>query len=173
LEPSDARQLAEEQLAALADVGALLDSSGFEHWLFGGWAVDFHVGSVTRAHRDIDLAVPMEDADAIHAALTAAGWRHDSSPDDDGGTGFEHRGVRLELTYVIIEKEGRVFVALRDHNALWSAVPLGDERLELHGVRARVIPLTLLRDGKSRPRDGPDEAVIDRNDFDALSRLAH
>jgi hypothetical protein len=27
------------------------------YWLFGGWAVDFHAGRVTRDHADIDLAV--------------------------------------------------------------------------------------------------------------------
>jgi len=38
-------------------------------------------------------------------------------------------------------------------------------------VRARVIPLTLLRAGKSSPRDDLDDAAKDRADFEALSRL--
>jgi hypothetical protein len=46
-----------QQLAALADVGERLGDGGFEYWLFGGWAVDFHLGTVTREHDDIDLAV--------------------------------------------------------------------------------------------------------------------
>jgi hypothetical protein len=36
-------------------------------------------------------------------------------------------------------------------------------------VRARTVPLALLRDGKSRPRDDHDDAAKDRADYDALS----
>ena len=56
-------QLADRQLAALAQVASLLDSNGFDHWLFGGWAVDFRVGAVTRSHDDVDLAVWADDRD--------------------------------------------------------------------------------------------------------------
>jgi hypothetical protein len=45
-----------EQLSVLRDVTGLLRSRTFDHWLFGGWAVDFYVGKVTRPHGDIDLA---------------------------------------------------------------------------------------------------------------------
>jgi len=47
----------EEQLAGLAGLHELLERHAIEYWLFGGWAVDFHAGSVTRAHDDLDLAV--------------------------------------------------------------------------------------------------------------------
>jgi hypothetical protein len=46
-----------EQLAALARIHELLDGQGIDYWLFGGWAVDFHAGLVTRAHDDLDIAV--------------------------------------------------------------------------------------------------------------------
>ena len=36
---------ADRQLAALGAVDALLTDAGIPYWLFGGWAVDFHVGS--------------------------------------------------------------------------------------------------------------------------------
>ena len=45
------------QLVALGRVHELLQREGIEYWLFGGWAVDFYVGSVTRPHDDIDIAV--------------------------------------------------------------------------------------------------------------------
>jgi hypothetical protein len=66
---------------------------------------------------------------------------------------------------------GRVFIPLRDGNAVFSEEPLGNEVRELRGVRVRVVPLGLLRTGKSAPRDDHDEAVKDRADFEALSRL--
>ena len=161
---------AQRQLAALTEVGTHLDRDGLDHWLFGGWAVDFHVGAVTRPHSDLDLAVWAHHAEAIHSSLAGAGWKQ-PEPEEDGGTGYERDGVRVELTYLVRGEHGEVFIALRDQNVLWSERPLGDEVLELHGVRARAIPLELLRRGKSRPRDDADEAEIDRADFDVLSRL--
>jgi hypothetical protein len=163
--------LADRQIAALAEVASLLDSGGFDHWLFGGWAVDFYVGAVTRRHDDIDLAVWADDAEAIHSALGANGWEHRPAADEDGGTGYARDGVRVELTYLARSESGQVFVVLRDRNVLWTEWPLGDGVLGLHGAHIRVIPLELLKDGKSRPREDPSEATADRADFDALSRL--
>ena len=40
----------EEQLAALVSVIEALTDRGIDYWLFGGWAVDFYVGKVTRLH---------------------------------------------------------------------------------------------------------------------------
>ena len=171
LSDADARRRAEQQLAALRDVGALLDEGGFDHWLFGGWAVDFHVGAVTRSHGDVDLAVWAEDAEAIHSALGSSGWQHSPAAEEDGGTGYERDGVRVELTYLAKGEAAEVFIAFRDENVMWSESPLGDQVLDLNGARTRVIPLELLRSGKASPRDDPDEALSDRADFDTLSRL--
>src|SRR5215813_9682224 len=45
------------QLSALAEVTESLQKAAIDYWLFGGWAVDFYVGSVTRLHDDVDLAI--------------------------------------------------------------------------------------------------------------------
>jgi hypothetical protein len=166
-----ARDLAEQQRAALAELGALLDRGGFDYWLFGGWAVDFHVGAVTREHDDIDLAVWLHDAEAVGSLLRAQAWQHKPHAGEDGGTGYERGSVRVELTYLASDGTGRIFIPLHDRNAMLSEEPLGNEVRELLGVRVRVIPLDLLRTGKSSPRDDHDEAAKDRADFEALSRL--
>ena len=168
---SGARLPAEQQLAALAELGALLDRGGFENWLFGGWAVDFHVGAVTREHDDIDLAVWARDAEALGLLLQQEGWRHEPEPGEDGGTGYTRGGVRVELTYLVRDDAGRILIPLRDQNVLWSEQPLGDEVRELQGVRARLLTLAVLRADKSSPRDDPGDAAKDRADFRALSRL--
>jgi hypothetical protein len=136
------------QLAALAQVTELLDQRGFDYWLFGGWAVDFHVGEVTREHSDIDLAVWLHEADALAALLRAHGWEHKPDPEEDGGTGYEREGVRLELTYIVSDDKGRVFVPLRNGPVVWSEEPLGSEIRDLRRVRARVVALPLLRAGE-------------------------
>jgi len=160
------------QLAALAEVAKLLDRSGLNYWLFGGWAVDFHVGTVTRDHEDIDLAVWLDDAGAVESLLRAHAWQHKPHPGEDGGTGYERGPVRLELTYLTCDETLRVFVPLREHSVLWSEDPLGNEVRELLSVRARVLPLALLRSDKSLPRPEPDDAAKDRADFEALARLS-
>jgi hypothetical protein len=163
-------QLAAEQLSALAQVGKLLDRAGFRYWLFGGWAVDFYVGAVTRRHDDIDLAVWLHEAPAIGSLLETEGWEHKTTADEDGGTGYERGRVRLELTFLVADS-GSVFIPLRNDRVLWSPQPLGGDACDLHGVRARVVGLALLKQGKSSARDDPDEAAKDRADFAALSRL--
>jgi hypothetical protein len=167
-EPVDA-----EQLAALAELDFLLGRAGHDYWLFGGWGVDFHVGAVTRRHDDVDVAVWLDEAPAIGALLEAEGWRHAPAADEDGGTGYEHGLVRLELTFLTSDAAGQVFVPLRARRVLWSAEPFGTEERELLGVRARVIPLALLRSGKSSARDDPGDAAKDRADLQALSSLSH
>jgi hypothetical protein len=166
-DPADA-----EQLAALAEFTSLLDRSGFDYWLFGGWGVDFHVGAVTRRHDDVDVAVWLEEAPAIGSLLLVEGWRHAPAADEDGGTGYERGRVRLELTFLTRDAAGRLFVPLRARHVLWSAEPFGNEERELLGVRARVIPLAVLKSGKSSARDEPDEAAKDRADFQALSTMS-
>jgi Aminoglycoside-2''-adenylyltransferase len=166
-EPTAAR--AREQLAALASADSLLGTNGLDYWLFGGWAVDFHVGAITREHEDIDVAVWLRDAPAIESLLEAHGWRHRPSDEDDGGTGYERGGVRLELTFLVEDADGNVFIPLRSGRALWSPEPLGDETRDLDGTRARVVKVDLLRRGKSSPRDDPADAAKDRADYDALT----
>ena len=162
----------QQQLRALRDVAELLERNGFDYWLFGGWAVDFYVGAITRPHGDVDFAMWHDDAVAAAALLEAHGWRHAPEPDEDGGTGYERGPVRVELTYLEQDDRGRVVIPLRDRDAVWSEEPLGDDARELFGVRCRVAALSLLKAGKSSPRDDPDDAAKDRADYAALSALS-
>jgi hypothetical protein len=160
-----------EQLVALARVHAALEEAGLEYWLFGGWAVDFHVGAVTRAHDDVDIAVWQGDVARIAGLLEADGWRHVPSDDDNGGTGFERGPVRLELTFLVREADGAVVIPLRDVRASWPSDATGFDALELMGAHARVLPLASLEKTKSPPREDPDDAPKDRADYEALRRM--
>jgi Aminoglycoside-2''-adenylyltransferase len=109
-----------KQLGALARVGDVFERAGIAYWLFGGWAVDFYAGSVTRAHDDLDIAVWLDDLPRISRLLEADDWRHAPSPDEDGGTGYEQGAIRLELTYLVRDGDGSIFTPLRHRRALWS-----------------------------------------------------
>jgi dihydrofolate reductase len=165
------RHSAPRQLAALAAVDALFERAGFAYWLFGGWAVDFYAGSITRPHSDVDIAVWLDDRPRIAALLEENGWRHAPEPDEDGGTGYERAGVRLELTFLVRGDGGGVVTPLRTFEAVWPKDAFSDTVGELEGVSARLIGLEALTRGKSTPREDPIEAARDRADFDVLSGL--
>ena len=160
-----------QQLAALGQVGEALEEAGIPYWLFGGWAVDFYAGSVTRAHDDVDLAVWFDELPRIAELLVKDGWRHAPHADEDGGTAYERGGVRLELTYLVRADDGSIFTPLRNGNATWPQEAFADDRGELHGVRARLLAFAPLAAGKSWAREDPDDAAKDRADFLRLSRL--
>jgi hypothetical protein len=160
---------ASEQLRALAQVDDLLARAGIAYWLFGGWAVDFHAAAVTRPHDDVDIAVWLDDLEEIARLLEEHDWRHAPAEDEDGGTGYERRGVRLELTYLVRETAGTIFTPLQQGRASWPEEAFGDEMRELQGVRARLVSLEWLTAAKSSPRDEPEDAAKDRADHAALS----
>jgi hypothetical protein len=162
---------AEAQLAALAEAVAQLEAESIDYRLFGGWAVDFHVGRITREHTDVDLAVPLHDLPRLRAALEQRGWRHAPEPDEDGGTGFERDGVRLELTFLVRLDDGTPAIAFRAGPVAWPGGAPADETRELRGVRCRVISRAELVRGKSMPRADPDDAARDRADYEALLAL--
>lgn len=161
------------QLSALAEVSANLQKAEIPYWLFGGWAVDFYVGSVTRRHDDVDLAVWLVDVPQITKLLLTSGWHHAPAEDEDGGTGFERGGIRLELTYLVRGDDGQAHIPLREGAVAWPGKDaLADDVGELRGVRAHLIGLESLLQGKATPRDDDvEDAAKDRADFTHLSRL--
>lgn len=162
---------AEEQLATIAALAAVLDRHGVDYWLFGGWAVDFWVGAVTRAHHDVDVAAWLTDYDAIKDALVGAGFRHTPAPGERVDTRYRFGSALVEFTFVEPGADDSVVVLLPDETSVWSSEPFGEERRKLLGVTARIIPLELLRSGKSASREDEADAEKDRADFRALSGL--
>jgi hypothetical protein len=163
--------LQSEQLHALGEVAGLLERTGIPYWLFGGWAVDFHAGAVTRAHADVDLAVWLGDYPRISEILQAEGWRHEPSEEDDGGTGFNRGQVRLELTFLTRDGDGRIATPLKEGSALWPEGTFGNEVRTLGVTRSRIVGLASLMEGKSSPREDPEDAAKDRADFSRLNEL--
>jgi hypothetical protein len=153
------------QLAGLGRVAAQLQSEGIDYWLFGGWAVDFYAGSITRVHDDVDIAIWLEDLGRIATLLGSDGWRHSPERDEDGGTGYERDGVRLELTYLTRDTDGEVSIPLRSGPDPWAKESFADDVRELSGVHSRVITLASLRSMKTWPRDDAADAAKDRADL--------
>jgi hypothetical protein len=166
--PSDAN---EDQLAAIDQMHRQFTANGIEYWLFGGWAVDFHAGRVTRAHADIDLAVWRGDLDRIAVLLESEQWRR--TPDDEDGVVTYRRGVACaEVAFLARDERGTIYTPLEDGRGEWPSGSFGDELALLEGVQARVIGLAALieeksagyGDGKTKAKDRIDVAVLSRRD---------
>jgi Uncharacterised nucleotidyltransferase len=166
-------ELPSQQIRALEEIGTLFERAGIHYWLFGGWAVDFYAGAITRPHDDVDLAVWLADFPRISEVLQEEGWRHVPSEEDDGGTGFTRGPVRLELTFLQRDADGRVATSLRAGKAVWPEGTFGDEVRKLRSVGVRVVGLASLMQGKSSPREDPTDAAKDHADFSSLSRLTN
>jgi lincosamide nucleotidyltransferase A/C/D/E len=59
---------------AIAIIGAI-EAAGIRCWVDGGWGVDALLGAEGRSHDDIDLVVPLAEANAVLAALDPLGFR--------------------------------------------------------------------------------------------------
>ena len=164
-------QIAAGQLAAIRDVHSVFEAARLDYWLFGGWAVDFYVGRVSRPHDDIDIAIWHSDFDRIAALLAEDGWVHVPSTEDNSGTGFVRGDVRLEPTFLVRGDDGLVCILLNEGAVPWDQGGFGAELRELKGVTARVMGLEQLTVGKSVPREDTKEALKDRADFERLSGL--
>jgi hypothetical protein len=163
---------AEDQLAALAGLARLFEQNDVESWLFGGWAVDFHAGRITRDHDDLDLAVWSIDAARADGLLRAAGWTHAPEDGEDGFTSYVRGGVRLELAFLARDEGGLLYTPLRDGDrASWPEQTFEREERELGGVRARVVSLPALLADKSESRDDARVAAKDRADVATLAGL--
>jgi hypothetical protein len=160
----------EAQLSVIGRLHALLGEQGIDYWLFGGWAVDFHAGRVTRTHADVDLAVWQVDLDRIRGLLEAEGWLHAPEPGEDGYTGYERHGTRLELAFLARDGDaGSVYTPLTAGRGEWPAGSFGQDMAELRGVRACVVGLGSLIEDKSGPRLDPAVAAKDRADVEVLT----
>src|SRR5690242_14045676 len=88
------------QLDALDVLHRRFDAERVEYWLFGGWAVDFHAGRITRPHGDLDLAIWQHDLERVARLLRDDGWRHEPEGAEDGSTAFGRGEVRVELAFL-------------------------------------------------------------------------
>jgi Aminoglycoside-2''-adenylyltransferase len=139
---------------ALSHLDELLRKHGIEYWLFGGWAVDFHVGKVTRSHDDLDLAIWSHDGERVRVLLTALA----------GATHRKRTTACMELDNV------RVEVAFLDHGE-WPPNSFEHDVGKVAWVRARVVSLSSLKADKSMLRDDESVAAKDRADSVTLGQL--
>jgi Aminoglycoside-2''-adenylyltransferase len=161
----------EQQLSALARLHELFLSEGIDYWLFGGWAVDFHAGSVTRHHGDLDLAVWLTDLESIESLLAAEAWEQTFEAGQDGFVSYRRAGVRLEIAFLVRGDDGKVYTPLQEGRASWPDGAFGEVEKNLQGQPARVMGLAALKVDKAEEHEGATAAAKDRDDLATLEHL--
>jgi hypothetical protein len=85
-----------------AQLRAALSAAGVRFWLRGGWAIDFLIGAVTRAHADVDAVAWRRHRIRVQRALTAAGY--DIVRETEKQIDFRKDGV--DVTFVFLTRAG-------------------------------------------------------------------
>jgi hypothetical protein len=160
-----------EQLAAIQEVHTLFQEGGVAYWLFGGWAVDFHAGRVTRSHADIDVAVWASDLERIRQLLNEARWRLVADQPTEGFLSFERTGTPMDVALLERDEDGVIYTPTTSGRGDWPGGSFGADVGILNGVVAHVISLGSLIADKSEPKGGSDSAVKDHADVAVLRLL--
>ncbi|MCA1694755.1 MAG: hypothetical protein LC749_08495 [Actinobacteria bacterium] len=167
----DDNERAVVQLDAIRDLQLLFGRANIGYWLFGGWAVDFHLGHITRAHADIDIAVWMADVGRVGLELEGQGWRNTGGPVDQGYTCYERDDVRLDVAFLARDDDGVLYTPLPEGRGSWPDASFADDIATLEGVPARVVTLSSLIIDKSESHGDAAADAKDRADVAALRAL--
>ncbi|MER5333314.1 aminoglycoside adenylyltransferase [Micromonospora sp. NPDC002717] len=125
------------QLDGIAELAGLASAAGVEVWLRGGWAMDFHLGEVTRPHVDVDWYCWRADAERLAGLLRAHGWRPDPRMPVHLQLDLVRNDVEVSVAYLARDAAGRVVVGAGQ----WAGTPLPDGMLT--GPPGRIGPLAV------------------------------
>lgn len=152
---------------AVVEWAGRFEAAKIEYWLFGGWAVDYHVGRVTRDHSDVDFVIWARDHEAVTAMLNDAGYAAVRPP-----LAWERDGATIELTLIEATEEGLI-VTPGFEDWPWDPGTFEADMRSLHGSPVRVVSVAGLLAVKQGWQDHFDEAPRpqDLADIQALSGL--
>ena len=100
----DQRTLA--QLDIIREISNALTCARVDHWLFGGWAVDFAVGEMTRQHRDVDFVTWEVDLPRITELLRLLGYRARASQHPKHQLDWEKSGTEVQINLITQTTDG-------------------------------------------------------------------
>jgi hypothetical protein len=135
----------QSQLNILREINEICSSLGANIWLRGGWAIDFLLGKVTRAHSDIDLVTLIQHRTELEQSLVSAGFQQ--IPVTEFQTDFLKGGVDISFVFVERSNEGRIFAySIPDWE--WRSDALQTQKYQLQDVSANVLSPQMLLEEK-------------------------
>ncbi len=129
--------MGEAQLSLIREVVGLLDAAGVQHWLWGGWGVDFLLGEVSRPHGDIEFAVWERDRERLKEVLC----EHDYHLVDDRVEDVisSKQGQLVEFYFIRRNETGEVVTPGKWEGWPWPESAFSGETGRLGDVRCPVV----------------------------------
>lgn len=160
------------QLSLVHEVNRLLRDAHVPHWLFGGWAVDFHTGSVTREHGDLEFFIWQRDGPRAGDLLDFAGYHRVDHAHPDEASIWRKRGQIVELYFRAVTVQGDVVGCGRWCNWPHPANAMGSEIRMLEGVQCPVVSVECILSTKLEYERQTGIPPRDKDQADVLM-LAH
>jgi len=127
------------QLELIHEFASLAGESGVEWWLRGGWALDFLLGRVTRAHEDIDLFIWAADAPRLLPSLKGKGYEEIGGPPPEQQRNLVKDCEEFHLTLIEENELGVVTAGGRWANFPWPRGMLDGPIGRIGDIRCRPI----------------------------------
>lgn len=167
-------QAAEVQLKLVAEVTSLLTTAGISHWLFGGWAIDFLVGEVTRPHTDIEFAVWRSDFPAVRSLLERQGYIEQEVASPEEAANLHKNGELVRLIFIERNERRELITPGRWSDWPWPDGSFGGARGRLGDIELPVVSIEGQLDTKENYHRHPAGEPLrekDRADLEHLRRL--
>ena len=146
---------------------ACLDAAGVRYWLRGGWALDFHLGRITRDHADIDLMVETSDWGRFLDALPVDADAEDTLEQGWWEAYVEEFGATICAIPFERFEDGSGFASIPSFFRFRPPATFLDETGTIGAVTAHVVSLRALlaeklayEDVRSVPQRPKDQASI-------------
>ncbi len=159
------------QLGLIVEIRDALDEADIEWWLFGGWAMDFHAGDVTRNHADIELFVWLKDADAAKQALVRTGFVALPGLHPDEGQPLLKGGQEVGAWYLVCDEAGAIATPGRWADWPWPAGSFDEPRMHIGDIEAPAMSAEGLLEMKMRFAQHPYGASLREKDRADIARL--
>jgi hypothetical protein len=159
------------ELAQIAEISRVASAAGLAVWLRGGWAMDFHLGEVTRPHSDVDWFAWASDAPALVALLAPLGYVPVAGPPLGLQRDLAKDGVDHNVA-LLARSGGRIVVPAGPYAGKpWPDGMLDGPAATLHGVTCAIVAVRAQIEIKEqlpvwvpglarRPKDAADAARL-------------
>ena len=159
------------QLRLIGEIREALDTAGVAWWWYGGWAMDFHAGEVTRDHSDIEVFVWRRDAKVTSAAITAAGFAAPPGLYPDEAQPFLKDAQEVGVWYLIRDADDQICTPGRWADWPWAPGSFDAPRAQLGDIEAPVMSVEGLLAMKLEFADQAHGAPLREKDLTDIARL--
>jgi Aminoglycoside-2''-adenylyltransferase len=127
------------QLDIIREISDALTCAGVDHWLFGGWAVDFAIGNITRRHRDVDFIAWEVDAPRITGLLRILGYQPRPAKHTEHEMNWQKSGVELQVNLITKTADGSIISPGAFSDWPWLKGCFGRDRGQIGGLSVPIV----------------------------------